>query len=283
MITEKEFNSYLNSDAILTTEEEAEVFEYYEAHQTKENRNMIIMKNLGLIQKVAYKYSKLNTSAEFEDLVNVGVEGMVRAIDLFDYRKGFKFSTYAVHWVKQNIMRYICDTGTTIRMPVHMHERLNTLRKLQAQYVMENDGKEAPKEWLAKKMKIKTSDIDNLLQCQKQQPVSLYTPIGTESEAYLADLIEDKNTHLEEDIHREYDNELLRKITKDALDEKEYAVIAMRYGLEDGSDYTLQSIGEKYHVSRERIRQIQEKALRKIRIRLIKEGLISRFSLDAHR
>jgi len=224
-------------------------------------KNELIAANLRLVISIAKKYS--NRGLQFLDLIQEGNMGLMKAVDKFEYRRGFKFSTYATWWVRQAITRAIADQARTIRIPVHMIETINKFIRVSRQLVQEI-GHEPTSAEIAKKMDLPVDKVRKIIKLA-QQPISLETPIGEEEDSRLGDFIEDKGMLSPPDavIHinlREQIEEALKSLT-----EREAKILKMRFGLGDGNEHTLEEVGQQFKVTRERIRQIEAKALRKLK------------------
>ena len=258
LIQDELLENYQNDEANLAYVENV-LNAYYDG---QEARQLLISANLRLVVSIARKY--LGRGMLFLDLIQEGNMGLIRAVEKFDYSLNFKFSTYATWWIRQAITRAIADQARTIRIPVHMVETINKLTRIQRQLVQDL-GRDPSAEEIAAQMEGMTPEKVREIQKIALDPVSLETPIGEENDSHLGDFIEDKDAQSPSDFAN---NELLRKeidMVLQGLTEREEKVLRLRFGLEDGRTRTLEEVGKEFNVTRERIRQIEAKALRKLK------------------
>ncbi len=245
---------------LLSSEEEMEI-SVRVAEGDEDAKRILAESNLRLVVSIAKRY--VGRGLLFLDLIQEGNIGLMKAVEKFDYDKGYKFSTYATWWIRQAITRALADQARTIRVPVHMVETINKMSRVQRQLTLELN-REPSEEEIAKKMGVGVEKVREVLKIS-QEPVSLETPIGEEDDSHLGDFLKDESSLSPEEYT---ENEILKEEIKEvlmSLQAREQEVLELRFGLIDGTCHTLEEVGKKFNVTRERIRQIEAKALRKLR------------------
>ena len=253
--------SAVNQMPMLSAIEEKELAERLAKFNDLEAAKKLVLSHLRVVVSIARQYKGYGLA--HADLIQEGNIGLMKAVDKFEYRRGYKFSTYATWWIRQAITRSIADQARTIRIPVHMIETINKMNRISRQILQETGQEPDPAE-LAKKMEMPEEKIRKILKISKE-PISMETPIGDDDDSHLGDFIEDTTTVAPADSAL-YAS--LRDATKDVLDsltQREAKVLRMRFGIEMNTDHTLEEVGKQFDVTRERIRQIEAKALRKLR------------------
>jgi RNA polymerase primary sigma factor len=256
----KKYLKEIGRTPLLTFDEEVHLAKEYEKNNLKA-KEKLIKANLRLVVSIAKKY--LGRRLSFLDLIQEGNKGLIRGVEKYDWRRGYKFSTYATWWIRQAITRAIADQSRTIRIPVHMVDQINRYYKTQRR-LMQQMGKEPDIKDVAKEMELSIEEVEHLIKIS-QQPKSLSTPVGDDKEATLEQFVADQT---QPSLYDKVSKELLKDAVGEVLDTlspRERKVLLMRFGLEDGKPKTLEEVGKEFKVTRERIRQIEAKAIRKLK------------------
>ncbi len=256
----KKYLKEIGKTPLLTFDEEVKLAKRYEKGD-EEAKEKLIKSNLRLVVSIAKRY--LGRRLSFLDLIQEGNKGLIRGVEKYDWRRGYKFSTYATWWIRQAITRAIADQSRTIRIPVHMVDQINRFYKTQRR-LTQKLGREPKTKEIAKEMQLSVDEVENLMRIS-QQPKSLSTPIGDDKETTLEQFIADQNQPtLYDKVSKELLKDALNKVLE-TLSPREKKVLIMRFGLEDSKPKTLEEVGREFKVTRERIRQIEAKAIRKLK------------------
>ena len=256
----KKYLKEIGRTPLLTFDQEVELAKQYEKGDLVA-KEKLTRSNLRLVVSIAKKY--LGRRLSFLDLIQEGNKGLIRGVEKYDWKRGFKFSTYATWWIRQAITRAIADQSRTIRIPVHMVDQINRYYKTQRR-LAQKLGKEPDVKQIAKEMEMPVDEVENLIKIS-QQPKSLSTPVGEDKEATLEQFVADTSQPTMYDrVSRELLKEAVTAVL-DTLSPREQKVLIMRFGLEDGKPRTLEEVGKEFKVTRERIRQIEAKAIRKLK------------------
>lgn len=256
----KKYLKEIGKTPLLKFEEEIQLAKSFEKGSERA-KEKLIRANLRLVVSIAKKY--LGRRLSFLDLIQEGNKGLIRGVEKYNWRRGFKFSTYATWWIRQAITRAIADQSRTIRIPVHMVDQINRFYKTQRK-LTQKLGKEPSVKEIAKEMQVSTDEIENLMKIS-QQPKSLSTPVGDDKEATLEQFVSDQSQPtLYDKVSKELLKEAMNRVLE-TLSPREKRVLIMRFGLDDGKPKTLEEVGKEFKVTRERIRQIEAKAIRKLK------------------
>lgn len=256
----KKYLKEIGKTPLLKFEEEIELAKRYEKNDM-DAKDKLTRANLRLVVSIAKKY--LGRRLSFLDLIQEGNKGLIRGVEKYDWRRGYKFSTYATWWIRQAITRAIADQSRTIRIPVHMVDQINRFYKTQRR-LTQKFGRDPSTKEISKEMLLSTDEVENLMKIS-QQPKSLSTPVGDDKEATLEQFVADQNQpSLYDKVSGELLKDALQKVLN-TLSPREKKVLIMRFGLEDGKAKTLEEVGKEFKVTRERIRQIEAKAIRKLK------------------